>query len=399
MKRSASVQSVFCSLVVLLFPIVLQLSCGELGVFEGIDEAGDANLIIPPPDFKVAFIGDSGYGPKADRVLKLIQEQGAQLVLHQGDLGYDESNPEAPAHWHSGVQRILDSTLEEGLFPYLFSVGNHDVRHWYQETPKGYARILEDRVDKTKNLKCTGELGVKSSCTYEGLFIILSGAGAMGEGHPEYLSKTLDEGKEFLWRIGSWHKNQHDMQVGGKRDEPGWEVYKHCQDAGAIIVTGHEHSYSRSFTLTDLGNESAGHGATGDPDLMVVGEGKTFVLVNGLGGKSGRDYHCEQHEDDTWWATIFARNYWLTNGKVMEKNCSILETNGKQYEQTVQEYNDGVLFITFNVGGKSHLAWGEFLTVEGDRIDGFWIMNERSSDAAQDLENWNDNASLEGREP
>ena len=366
-------------LLLALFPLWLQLSCGESVPSQ---EETNRSLVVPTPDLKVAFIGDSGYGPRTDRVLELIRREGAHLVLHQGDLGYDEGNPKAPVNWHSGVERILDAAVEGGRFPYLYSVGNHDVRHWRQRSPPGYSRILQERVEGTPGLECTGDLGVKSSCTYQGLYLVLSGVGSMGQGHRQYLSEALDEGEDFLWRIASWHKNQQDMQAGGKRDDTGWGVYRDCQEAGAIIATGHEHSYSRSYTLTDLGNEEAGHGATGSPERMGLGAGKTFVLVNGLGGKSGRDYHCEQHEDDTWWATIFARNFWLANGVVKEKNCSTMDPEGKQYARTVREYADGALFITFNPGGQTHLARGEFLTVEGDRIDEFEIVNERSPNAA-----------------
>ncbi len=336
-------------------------------------------VIIPPPDFKVAIIGDSGYGPRADAVLELISEQGAQLVLHQGDLGYDEENPESAVKWHSGVERILDSSVE-GFFPYLYSVGNHDLKYWDQVEPKGYSRILRERTEQTHGLECQGELGVNSSCSYQGLFVVLSGAGTKGENHQEFMARALNENQDYLWRISSWHKNQNDMQAGGKPDESGWEVYQESQLGGSIIVTGHEHSYSRSYTLTGLGNEAGGHGATGDADRMEIGTGKTFVLVSGLGGKSGRDYECELHEDDTWWASVFTRNYWLRNGDVMEKNCSRLDeedTESKQFVRTVEEYGDGALFITFYVEGNPYLARGEFLTVDGHQIDQFEIVNQR----------------------
>ena len=377
--RFVSRRRVVRVLLLAAFPLWLQLSCGDSVPSQ---EDAQRSLVVPTPDLKVAFIGDSGYGPRTDRVLELIRREGAHLVLHQGDLGYDEGNLKTPVNWHSGVERILDAAVEGGRFPYLYSVGNHDVRHWRQKNPPGYGQILQERVDGTPGLECTGDLGVKSSCTYQGLFLVLSGVGSMGQGHRQYLSESLQEGEDFLWRIASWHKNQQDMQAGGKRDDTGWGVYRDCQEAGAIIATGHEHSYSRSYTLTDLGNEEAGHGATGSPERMVLGKDKTFVLVSGLGGKGGRDYHCEQHEDDTWWASVFARNYWLANGVVKEKNCTTMDPDGKQYARTVREYADGALFITFNPGGQTHLARGEFLTVEGERIDEFEIVNERSPDAA-----------------
>ena len=37
------------------------------------------------PELRVAFIGDQGLGPNAIAVLELIKDEGARMVLHQGD--------------------------------------------------------------------------------------------------------------------------------------------------------------------------------------------------------------------------------------------------------------------------------------------------------------------------
>jgi hypothetical protein len=47
-----------------------------------------AATLSPPPDFKVAFIGDQGVGGRPIAVLELIRDEGADMVLHQGDFGY-----------------------------------------------------------------------------------------------------------------------------------------------------------------------------------------------------------------------------------------------------------------------------------------------------------------------
>jgi hypothetical protein len=45
----------------------------------------------PPPDFKVAFIGDQGLTDDSKEVLRLIRDEGAEMVLHQGDFDYDSA--------------------------------------------------------------------------------------------------------------------------------------------------------------------------------------------------------------------------------------------------------------------------------------------------------------------
>jgi hypothetical protein len=167
-----------------------------------------------------------------------------------------------------------------------------------------------------------------------------------------------------------WHKNMHDMQTGGKRDEMDWATYRACQEAGAIIATGHEHAYARTVTLTDLGHRAAGHGATGAPDRLHVGPGQTFVFVSGLGGHSLRDYHCAQHDDDTWWATVYTRNYYLRAGTTVAKSCA-------RCSRVVPGYTFGALFITFNAGGDPHTAEAYFKTINGETIETFLIVKPK----------------------
>ena len=50
--------------------------------------------------------------------------------------------------------------------------------------------------------------------------------------------------------------NMDDMQIGSQGDRTGWEVYNACKNGGAIIATGHEHSYHRTKTLIDIENQN-----------------------------------------------------------------------------------------------------------------------------------------------
>ncbi len=142
------------------------------------------DVVYPPPNFKVAFIGDQGVNPNAVKVLELIKKEGADMVLHQGDLGYGNQNdPKSAVDWDNQINNILGPD-----FPYFVSVGNHDVDQW-----SVYRQKLQNRLDRIKDVTCTGDLGVKSACTYRGLFFILSGAGTMDFGHAAYLRDQLAE--------------------------------------------------------------------------------------------------------------------------------------------------------------------------------------------------------------
>ena len=281
----------------------------------------------------MAIIGDQGSGGNAQAVLRLIRAEGADLALHVGDFDY-EDNPE---RWDAAITSILGAN-----FPYFGLVGNHDVDRW--GGPGGYQAKLKQRLQRIAGADCSGDLGVKSACRYRGLFFILSGAGTMGSGHEAYIRQQL-EADRSTWRIGAWHKNQQEMQVGGKKSEVGWGPYEACRDLGAIIATGHEHSYSRTKTLVDLRNPRVDPGWP-DPGRLRVAPGATFAFVSGLGGRSIRQQQRCLDGCNGEWAEIYTSD------------------QGAQY---------GALFIEFHVNGDPNAARGYFKNIRGQVIDQFTI--------------------------
>jgi calcineurin-like phosphoesterase family protein len=284
------------------------------------------------PNLKVAIIGDQGSGGNAQAVLRLIRDERADMVLHVGDFDYEDN----PARWDANISTILGAD-----FPYFGAIGNHDVDRW--SGAGGYQAKLRERLQRIAGAECTGDLGVKSTCRYRGLFFILSGAGTMGSGHEAYIRQQL-EADRSIWRIGAWHKNQQEMQVGGKKSEVGWGPYDACRDLGAIIATGHEHSYSRTKTLLDLRNPRVDPDWP-NPDRLRVAPGATFAIVSGLGGRSIRpQQRCLSGCDE--WAKIYTSD------------------QGAQY---------GATFIEFHVNGDPNAARGYFKNIRGQIIDQFTI--------------------------
>jgi len=84
-----------------------------------------------------------------------------------------------------------------------------------------------------------------------------------------------------------------------------------------------------------------------------------------------RDYDCAEHDDDTWWATVYTSNYYLKAGKTVAKRCA---EGSKDDVNIVQGYTYGALFITFNTGGDPNKAQGYFKTINGETIDTFLII-------------------------
>lgn len=320
------------------------------------DGGGEGPMLSGTPtqeNLRVAFIGDQGSSSDTVAVLDLVMSEGAAFLVIAGDFDYND-DPEA---W--------TSTLEDSLgadFPVFAVAGNHDEDAW--DGQDGYQSTVIARQQNAidDGATCTGEPGQNSACTYKGLFLAMSGVDVF-EGQDESADHLRNElaGNDAIWSVCVWHKNMTDMQAGDKPDETGWGVYQACQDEAGIVITGHEHSYSRTLTLTDVGNESGEHGAMGEPQQMVVSEGSTFVSVTGLGGRSMREYDAGLHDDDTWWSSLYTTNHYLNNGDI------------------VDDFNptDGVLFIDFNVDGDPGKAHGYFKNVDGEIIDEYEILREQ----------------------
>jgi 3',5'-cyclic AMP phosphodiesterase CpdA len=307
----------------------------------------------PEAEVRVAFVGDQGVNAQARKVLQLVLSERADAVMLLGDLAYDEASA---ARWEAQLNEELGDD-----FPVLSVIGNHDAGEWYGES--GFAEILSQRLSRMPDTRCDGEYGVKATCTFRGLSFVLSGVGTHGSGHEEYIDSAL-QSSDATFRLCIWHKNQHDMQVGAKGDEVGWAAYQVCARHGVPIITGHEHSYSRSQTLSAIGERERMHGATGNYSSLQLAPGRTFVVVSGLGGQSRRA-QTPEHAADEWWAAAYARDYQLRDAALAG---------------TQSEIQDGALFVVFHVdGGRSARAY--FKTVDGLIHDTFsWTPSSPAED-------------------
>lgn len=286
--------------------------------------------IATPPNFKVAFIGDSDDGAAFRNVLQLIKDEGdVDLVLHQGDFSY-ASGPTAA--WLDAINSILGPD-----FPYLGSDGNHDS--WGQ-----YTQFFKDRLS-SMGLDPDDLSGDTYTVVYQGLKLVFSREG----GDLSFVENAL-AGDKHIWKICSWHKNQAAMQIGGKGNAQGWGDYEACRRNGAIIATGHEHSYERTRTLSSAINQTVDVTCS-DRNSVCVSPGRTFVFVSGLAGRGIRDqerclpftfpYGCNGE-----WASIYTSD------------------QGAEF---------GVLFIEFHVGGDPNKANAEFKNIGGEIIDSFVV--------------------------
>ncbi|MCG3119067.1 MAG: hypothetical protein ALAOOOJD_01395 [bacterium] len=287
-----------------------------------------------PANFKVAFIGDQGTGANAIAVLNLIKNEGAQTVVHSGDFDYGDN----AAAWDNLITSVLGAN-----FPYFASIGNHDKSNFYGAS--GYQSFLIARMNRL-GITWDGDLGVKSSFNYSGIFFVLTAPGVTGSGHDIYIRDKLAVDNS-IWSISSWHKNMKLMQVGDKGDDTGWPVYEEARKGGAIIATAHEHSYSRTHLLSSCQNQTVASTSNTlvlakDDANTPADEGRSFVFVSGLGGKSIRS----QKLSGAWWASIYT---------------------------STQNATYGALFGEFNYNGQPDMARFYFKAINGAQPDAFFV--------------------------
>ncbi len=252
---------------------------------------------------KVAFVGDTGYGSGFQSVLNLIKAEGAKLTMLLGDTSYSNSGDNA---WDAMVRNTLGSSD-----PVLLAIGNHDIDDSNFTTVRNLAQA---RLSKQTAVKCASSYPTSTSnssamkCQFNTLYFVISGVGTTGTiaGNESSLANALNAAPAGAWRICAWHKNQQDMQVGGKTNEVGWTSYETCRKKGAIIATGHEHSYSRTHLLSSMSSKTVA--STSSPYTLT--NGRTLAFVSGLGGTSPRD----QERNGAWWGKIYTATQGAKHG-------------------------------------------------------------------------------------
>jgi len=296
-------------------------------------------LAGPKPNIRIALAGDQGIGQRARDVLDLIRAEGADFMVILGDFDYENK----PAEWAQMFTRLGDN------FPWFAVIGNHDLHSW-----PAYEALLTAKQASIHDAKCRGKPGLQASCLYRGVQLIMSEIGTKGDRAEaeEFIRRELAQ-SQTPWKFCLWHKTQHDMQTGAKTDEVGWSAYQLCQAAGAIIVTGHEHSYARTKTLTALGDTASGYGAVGDLNAVDVGPGRTFLAVSGMGGIQLRVF-VPSHEKDTWWGAYYTADRESVNGQVKMVNNS---ADGM-----------GALFLDLGIEGDQKKGRGRFVTAARKRV-------------------------------
>lgn len=317
-------------------------NAGAAGAGAGAGGSGNAGALLPTDaNLKIAFVGDTADGTNWGSVLSLVQAEGAAAVVVEGDMTYDAD----PPGWWSRTEGVVGTS-----YPVFLARGNHDDSSWSGFLPKA-ANHLGGAT------RSAGPHDAAYKTVFRGLAI-----GTIKLGDTGTTVNNLFAGDNHLWRICNWHQNMAKMQVGGKGDEMGWAVYEACRQQGAIIMSGHEHTYHRTKTMTNTQTQTI-DSSCASGNSLCVGAGRTFVNVVGLGGTGIRNQvRCTPSSTSAPYPSL----------NTSDASCPIWAA----IYTSDQGANFGAQFITFNVGGDAKKATGYFKNIAGTTVDTFSITHD-----------------------
>jgi hypothetical protein len=309
-----------------------------------------------PKSVTIAFVGDMD-NENVQQVYNLIRKENVSAVVLNGDLDYQQRHK----NWKDRFESFLGDT------PFFVTVGNHDTATW-----RDYQEKTQEHYVSSNVTECSGSIGVREECTHKGLGLLLSGVGSSCGGlpaeHTPFFKETLQRFavNNVTWRICLFHKNQRKMQTGSKSDAVGWDKYETCMRHGAMILTSHEHAYARTHELDQIseGNIRISRQVpkgSSPSNAIRVGQGSSFVVMNGLGGGSVRRLKKERVADP-WWAATWGGS-----------DHSLIPQGVDNFGQHSPDPTHGVFFCTYHVMGDPRLARCHMKDVLGRLVDEFYV--------------------------
>jgi hypothetical protein len=317
-----------------------------------------------PPEVKLALLGDTAAGTGLASVLKLVAAEGTDVVMINGDLGYDATAEQ----WKAQVEASIDTSK----FAVIGSLGNHDVG-----SKDKYIEAFSAFRNSNQSLKtsCTGAkpiseghdiIAVDETCTFGNITIIPSGIG-------QVLTKAYLEGRlenklratpVNNWKLVGYHFTLASMNPGIKREENTPKFFELIRKAGAIGVQAHTHSVMASCPISS--SFTAGTTVTchsnfqTDLESRFVAPGIGMYMDSSISGKAVRNRtRCLNPKE---------------NGCTHMVDLITTEGYTRTDGTTNQNFNRfGALFVVFNSGGDPSKALVYYKSIDGQVIFKFTI--------------------------
>lgn len=261
-------------------PVDAGLSLSEIGQEQESKDRGFQQIKpikIGDKQYKVAFLGSQDLKSNSVKAMELLKAEGINLVVQLGDF----DSADNPTKWRS----LFTETLGEQV-SVLPIMGEKDIKKWSAYKPVVESFVLNTK-DQFGDMECSGDIGRNYSCKnnmFHFVMVTPDSTATTTSTQVEYINSEFAS-SDSLWRICTVHNNQ-------------LEIYEACREAGAMIFTGHDNIYSRSYLLSSTRDVKV---AT-TSDVLVMKPGVTFITVSGLGGRAVGT----KTKSDTWLASTYS---------------------------------------------------------------------------------------------
>ena len=378
------------------------------------------------PNFKIAIVGAQQAlsldrdQSEQKRVLDLVRSESAQALILLGDLRQSSCNSDFLS-WKLMMEQKLPQN-----FP-IFAVPGRSEWQGNCRSEVGWEKYrvyLTERLKNMSQVNCVTSPGsIVSKCSIKGLDIFLSGYGSIDGQSDEsaarsFFNEALLE-SESLWKICGWARPRPEMQLGSTNAISdgfvSWVPYELCKNNGAIIISGHEQSYARTKTLSNmqyLVPDSMCQSDTScrDGKEAWVGKGRSFATVVGTGGSCDRrpqlrcldttrfaanlgnsigNDNCGGRAGSDIWASVYSsvlpKSILDSGGKMpgftdplssnfeLNRVLSYINNPGSSCTKDAFKSEAGALFMTFNTDNDPKKATAYFKTVSGSIKDQYTI--------------------------
>ena len=266
---------------------------------------------------KVAMLADAGLNDASLMVLRLVRSEGADMVLHQGDLDYVGKADE--------FFRRVDDVLGRS-FPYFLTMGNYEAKRGKGRDVawEAYYSRHRERLKRFPDTRCAVVSSRVTACEFRRTVSFVTSAIGINASRLASDLKELRAAQTRLWsgdaarwggegagsstfRFCSWHLPLTTFQVGFREGVP-WmaspqlvAAYESCRAAGAAVLTGHEHYYVRSHAVRRFSANASEiqystttarvHGSvwgrnSTEAEVLTLAPGSSLAVVSGLAGHS-----------------------------------------------------------------------------------------------------------------
>lgn len=234
--------------------------------------------LTPPPapgePFRLAFLGDMGVTREAGLAVEAIAAANASLVLHVGDVSYAGGDPMIWKSWFDLVEPVASRV------PWIPALGNHEGDVLGAATDEAAVVDPHEQAIFRQRFPQPDDT-FWFSFDWAGVHLIALDTFSeltMPSEEIAWLEADLAASKDAAWTIAFFHEPPYSSNAAHGSSPRAHGAFARILEEGGVdlVVTGHDHSYERTYALRD-------GTVVGKANDTLEGSGTVYVVTGGGG--------------------------------------------------------------------------------------------------------------------